>query len=1156
MLKLFYSNRYEVLAEALLDELAHGSPNPWQAESIIVPSSALRRRLELDFASRFGICANVHFTYLAQWLWQQAAQVLTLPEQSLYAKEQLVWRCYRLLDPLDERWMHDDRLGAYLRAADETMRYELAQRVAALFDQYLTYRPDWLATWQEGRSILPPLEGAQQAGQSILTANQTQRGDERWQAELWRFLSAETQTLQTLNEEPGLSMQRFLTELRARAIRATDTPPATSPWPQRVSVFALPTIAPLHLAVLRELANWVDVRLYLLNPCREYWYDIVRTARVAELALAQQIDYQEIGNSLLAEWGRQTQAQLHVLQEMTQDTAVIEAAKYVENPAPTWLAAVQNAILNLQAQPVPIQATAAGIEVHVCHSLSRQLEVLHDRLLALFNDKNENKNKGNPTLEPAEVLVAVPDLVAAAPLIDAVFGNILTGMSGPQRIPYRITGLPPSSINPIARALDSMLTLSEREVALTDLLEWLHVDALAARYGIEATALETVEIWLQTAGARRGFSPEPVAQGASPKRHTFADALMRLYLGYALPEGALPNGDWLPIAGAGGQAELLGRLSRLVDDLDEFAQACATARTAEGWQVLLSTALERFFGTQGHSAPQVAQITEVRQALSQLAEVIHMEAPDTLIPAAVIRRALSAALDDAAPGGVPSGGVTFTAFTSLRSLPYRVICLLGLEQGVLPSVARADEFDLIAAFGRSGDRQRRDDERNLFLDLLLAAREHFWVAYTGRSLRDNAPLPPAAPVDELLDYLAQAVADPGATPEALRAARQRFIIEHPLQSFSSDYFSSTAAGDNPLFTYDTNRAEIAAALALPASQRTQLPPFFAKPLTPHHESGLTFTNFVRFWRHPARALLRDRLGAALSYPASECADTEPFEFDWQARDALATRLLPILLAPDETAEAVSTERNNLSVDTLPTSLLERAARIAQACPELPGGALGEIWRKHELFALTQFAGRVRKAVINSAPYPFALSLTPLWPAALPLPDSRAALADVPVALNGTLPTVTAQGLVLYRYARPSARDYLEAWLHHLVLCTAAPAEIVPRTLWLGKTEVFTFTAVTDAASYLGQLIALYQAGLCHPLHFFPRSAWAAVTENEAVASRVWLGTPQTVGEAQDPYWRAALREPSGETVLDANFMAVARSVFGPLQAHLEVTEER
>ncbi|MGV7247237.1 exodeoxyribonuclease V subunit gamma, partial [Caballeronia sp. M23-90] len=87
---------------------------------------------------------------------------------------------------------------------------------------------------------------------------------------------------------------------------------------ESVSVFALPTMPPLHIALLRELSRWIDVRIYAINPCREFWFDIVSEARVEQLELAGKLDFQEVGHPLLAEWARQTQAQLHMLHELTE----------------------------------------------------------------------------------------------------------------------------------------------------------------------------------------------------------------------------------------------------------------------------------------------------------------------------------------------------------------------------------------------------------------------------------------------------------------------------------------------------------------------------------------------------------------------------------------------------------------------------------------------------------------------------------------------------------------------------------------------------------------------------------------------------------------------------------------------------------------------
>ncbi|WP_241338760.1 exodeoxyribonuclease V subunit gamma, partial [Burkholderia cenocepacia] len=480
MLHLFYSNRHETLADALLEDLAAfpARNGPWAPQQVIVPSAALRRRLELDIAARNGVCANVEFTYLAQWLWAQIGRVLTVPARSPFAPDRLVWRCYRLFAQAADGapWFASPRLAAYLSASDDAMRYELAHRVAAVLDHYLTYRPEWLAAWQAGESVLAG-DGAPRG------ISDAARDDERWQAALWRALLAE------LSDSGTPPAHRFLVEARHLDADAV----ARADWPESVSVFALPTMPPLHVALLRELSRWIDVRVYALNPCREFWFDIVTAAHAEALDAAGRLDYQEVGHPLLAEWGRQTQAQLHMLHELTESAASGDASRFVENPAPTWLARVQNAILELQPEAetgdTPVER---GIEVHVCHSLARQLEVLHDRLLAWFD--------ADASLQPSDVLVAVADLAAAGPLIDAVSG---TAGAGGARVPYRITGLPPSQANPVARVLLDWLALPERQVGAPELVEWLRVDAVAARYDIGAAALETVQTWLAAAGARR-----------------------------------------------------------------------------------------------------------------------------------------------------------------------------------------------------------------------------------------------------------------------------------------------------------------------------------------------------------------------------------------------------------------------------------------------------------------------------------------------------------------------------------------------------------------------------------------------------------------------------------------------------------------------------
>jgi exodeoxyribonuclease V gamma subunit len=1124
MLQLFYSNRYETLVGALLDDLAQAPSDPWTAQPVIVPSAAVRRRLELDIANRQGICANVNFGYLAQWLWAQIGGVIEVPRHSPFAPDRLVWRCYRLLGEADEAlpWNASPRLRTYLDAADASMRYELARRVATVLDHYLTYRPEWLLQWQKGGSIFAS-GAADDSGPRLTGASEAAREDERWQAALWRAVLAEVAELAGNAQTPAAALPpayRFLEEIDRLDLEAI----SQAGWPEAVSVFALPTMPPLHVALLRALSRWVDVRLYVMNPCREFWFDVVSEGRVQALDAAGQLDYQEVGHPLLAEWGRQTQAQLHMLHELTESAASSETGDFTENPEPSWLAAVQNGMLDLRvetdAHELPIER---GIEVHVCHSLSRQLEVLHDRLLGWFDEFDD--------LQPSDVLVAVSDLAAAGPLIDAVFGT--TPLGDTRRIPYRITGLPPSQANPVARLLLDWLALPERSVGAPDLIEWLRVDAVAVRYGIDANSLEAAQEWLAAAGARRGLAPlEPTGEHVPIARHTFADALTRLYLGYAMPDGGEPVDAWLPVEGADGSgAELLGRLSRFVDDIDSFAAHCAIERTPSEWSQLLLDTLAQCFDGGVEFADALAA---VRDALDRMSDAMQAGAEHVTLPAAVVRGALTEALDDPARGGVPWGSVTFSSLTSLRGLPFRVVCLLGMDDGVLPSLARADEFDLMAAFGKAGDRQRRDDERNLFLDLLLAARERLFIAYTGRSIRDNAPLPPAALVDELLDYLAQTSAGEDASPADVERARHAFIVDHPLQAFASDYF----AAQPELFTYNADRAELATLLAAP--QHPAAAPFFDRPLPPEDAAPVAFDEFVRFWRHPARALLRDRLGIVLSDAQGELLDTEPFDLDYAGRDALADRLLPVLLDADTEDDAV---------------MFERVRRVAAASPELPGGATGAVWRARELGALHQLAASVRRELAEGVErLPFVLDVAPRWPDSAELAGALfgphdAALrepAEAPLQLHGTLNLLTGTGQVIFRYAKATARDYLSAWLVHLVYCAARP-DGPRRTVWHGSGESFELTPVAAPLDQLAPLAALFRAGRMLPLRFFPKSAWTRVSESESAAQGVWIND-RVRGESDDPALRIALR--GTPLTLDEPFGSLASIVFKPLIQHL------
>lgn len=1113
MLSLAFSNRYEVVLETLLAHLAAEQPGPFGVREIIIPSTALRRSVELAVAEREGVAANLRFSYLAQWLWGQIGKVVDVGAQSPFAPPVLAWRVFERLG--DAGWCSSHpRLARYLDGADSLMRFELAERVARLFDSYITYRPGWLAEWSAGRR-LPALAGEA-------------HDDEAWQAALWREISA---SLGTRSEHPAAA---FFREIESAGSEALARLPAS------VQVFCLPAMPPLYLEILRRLARHVDVRLYVLNPCREFWFEIVDPRRLSWLAGKQQDLYHEVGNRLLAGWGRQTQAHIDLLFD-GEGAPEVEDGLFVPAGGDSLLAQLQNAVLDLvdlAPGSVALAPDDRSVEVHVCHSLTRELEVLQDRLLSLFAGPNPPR--------PDEIVVVTPDLEAAAPLIEAVFGSVPPA----RRIPWTITGLGQIRVNLVARVLDTALSLAASRFSASRVFELLQQAPVAQRFGLGRGDLEQVHEWLREAGVRWGLDGEHRHALGLPEseRHSLGEGMHRLFLAYALGDvdggGALFAGRIGAGNPEGGDALALGRLWRYVEVLQALQAACAKAHDADGWRAVLQDALASLIPPAAEWADDLRVVQEV---IAELHANMREGGLQAKLPLSLVHAALSALLDDPARGGVPGGVVSFSAMTSLRSLPYRVVCAIGLDDGAVPGSDRSAEFDLMAKQPARGDRQRRHDERNLFLDLLLAAREHLHLSYSGRSARDNSEKPPSVLVAELLDYAARACAPEPLNPESLQATRARLTVVHPLQAFSTQYFIVESGQDPRLASFQQEYCEAlrarlqAAALATLPTVRAGAgeggdddededededgadgsgAPFFAAPLPAPSEEwrSVDLTRLVRFFRHPARFLLRERLGVTLPEGDEELQDDEPFLPDFHGRQALAERLLPTLLA-------------GLDDDSV--------SAVAAAGGEYPGGALGERLLARELGALGDYAAGLRAALASEPlpPVPLALDFE---------------LEGETWTLHGGFGDLRPTGLVRHRYDDVRPNDYIAGWIEHLALCAAAPAGVVLTTEWHSRDGVFRLTACDDARAQLGVLLALYRVGLTQPLHFFPKSAWVWLVNGGSTfkAGQKWSGGGKPeFGERNDPAIRLAFR--GLPDPLDNDFFDNAARVLSPLMACLD-----
>lgn len=1083
MLKLVQSNRLEILADNMLATWPEPAVGDLRPQTIVVPSAAIARWLKYAIADRKGVCCNIDFPYPAQFIWRTFADVLPeIPATSPFDAGSMAWRLYERFGDLGGESDGDSGgdqtlapLRAYLARADARGRMDLARRVAGLLDRYLVLRPDWLQAWREGRLLgLAPLE------------------TERWQAHLWRELLI---GMTGIEQHPKETVFAELARLEATGSDLSAILPA------RINVFGVPLLPPLYCEIFWRLSRFTEMVFFTLNPCREYWADIVSERDLTRMALEDRskAEFREVGHPLLASLGRQRRDNLALLVAISGEEGVAEQDAFAAPTGGALLHRLQRSILDLDDFAAGRDADFGdgSIRIHACHSLTRQLEVLHDQLLARFEACRD--------LRPTDIVVMAPDLDAAAPIIDAVFGT------APARrfIPYAITGRRRADTTPLLHAFATLLTLGASRFDAATIFGLLQSPAIARRFGFDESGLEQISDWLRETGVRWGLDARHRQGHGLPAetRHTWADGIARLLLGYALPgEGMRTFGGLLPCDDVEGNLALaLGRLARALSEMSQLAGTLQIAHRVADWEQIFYRIIQTFFAPE---EAEHAELARLRRAIAAVAEEAAAagisQSIAQSVDVGVIADAIAIQLAAGAPGAVPSGAVTFCGIEALRGIPYRVVCLIGLDDGTFPRNAAPLEFDLMTARPRLGDRARRDDDRGCFLDALLAARDVFYLSYSGRGLRDNAPLPPSIVVGELVDYLGRGF------PGGRDAAMRELAIEHPLQPFSERYFQG-----GRLFSYASEYLATARAASDPVAEKSLLRGLFdgALPAPGDEWRRVDLERLVRFFRHPVKFLLHDRLRIELYDADDEMPAAEPFVLERQAGWKLSARLLAM-------------HRQGLAEDDI--------ARAASAGAELPHAFAGSVALKQQREQVAQFA-----ALLES-----------LEPA-----DRRAPLSfefdAAGIIVTGVLDGLSDAGLFGSRLAKRGVFDLLNAWLRHLVLNCVKPQGVETITRWLTQDFLLTFTPPNDAKALLDALLELYWRGLHSPLLFLPRSALALIESGESEALKKWAsewGTP----ENSDPWYRLLFGEARAD--LPEEFEALAKRILDPLFAHLDQTE--
>ncbi len=897
---VIHGNRLEMLRELLVHWLGQHPLGVLENETILVQSNGIAQWLRLALANPpddplqpgCGIAAALDIQLPSAFLWRAYRAVLgaeQVPRVSPYDKPLLTWRLMRLLPELLAQPDFAQLRRFLEKDITERKQYQLAERLADLLDQYQVYRADWLQAWAAGEACLIDARGEKRP----LPA------DQRWQSALWRAVREDLDDAERDLSRADLH-HRFLQACESLAERPRALP-------RRIVVFGISALPSQSIEALAALARHSQVLLCIHNPCRHYWADIVdgkdllraesRRQRLKP-GMPAEVDESDLhlhAQPLLASWGKQGRDYIRLLDQFDDTERYrdwfdrIDLFDDPEEPveALPLLRQLQQDILDLTPLPDSPRPLAEGdrsLVFQVAHSRQREVEILQDQLLRRFQE--------DPSLRPRDVIIMVPDVDQYAPHVQAVFGRLEP--EDPRYLPFTLADLQSRGRQPLLIALELLLQVNRERFGVSQLFDLLEVPAIQRRFGLAETDLPALHRWITGSGIRWGLDSHQRSALDLPEgleQNTWLFGLRRMLLGYAMGGDVDFRGIQAYGEVGGLEAELVGPLGLLLDELLALREQLLAPLPPARWQATLSALLNDFL--EPADDRDLVLLDHLQNSLEEWRDACDRAGLETPLPLEVVSEHWLSGMDERNLGQRFLGGaVNFSTLMPMRAIPFRVVCLLGMNDGDYPRVQPPMDFDLMAGDYRPGDRSRREDDRYLFLEALLSARDALHISWVGRSVRDNTEQPPSVLVAQLRDHIRQGWRDSaGEDPLA------PLTTEHPLQAFSTAYFHPD--GDPELFTYAREWREVHG--PTPAAGGNSLPP--AAP------DRLGLRQLRNFLRHPVRTFFNERLNVWFESPAEAPGEHEPFGYDSLEQFQLGRELIDAALAAQEPEDGLKDQLN-------------------------------------------------------------------------------------------------------------------------------------------------------------------------------------------------------------------------------------------------------
>lgn len=1085
---IVHGNHLEQLRNLAVTWMCQHPLPPLEPETILVQSNGIAQWLKLAIAEDpandgCGIAAAINIQLPSTFLWQTYRTVLgeqAVPKQSPLDEEPLTWRLLRLLpqclnDPLFnalKQFLADD--------IDQRKHYQLAEQLADLFDQYQVYRSDWLQDWLAGKDQLRNVHG------QVTPVPKEQL----WQPALWRLLLADLGSEVMQTSRAGVH-QQFIEYCQ----QLTQAPKGL---PKRITIFGISALPAQMVEALAILAKFTQVMLYVHNPSRYHWLDIIEGKQLLRHEYRRQKkkinklpiqDLHQHGHPLLAAWGKQGRDYINLLDSYDdpnsyqQRFGIINEGKidlYESPNTDTILGQLQDDILELRALPetraqwpVVNPEQDHSIRFHIAHSPQREVEILQDQLLDLFN-----KDK---SLLPSDIIVMVPNIDQYSPFIQAVFGQV--DKQDKRYIPFTLSDRGKRQVEPLLIALEYLLHLPDSRFAVTDILGLLDVPAIRKRFNWHEQDLPILHRWIHQAGIRWGINAEQRNKLNLPKameQNSWLFGLRRMLLGYAM---GTSDTDWQAIQPfdeiGGNQASLIGSLSQFITVLDDIQQKLAQNLLPLEWATLLRQLLELLF--EPSSPKEEELLNELANLLDDWLTLCEDANLTEQLPLTIVREAWLSGIDkERFTQNFIAGAVSFCTLMPMRAIPFKAICLLGMNDGDYPRPSTHIDFDLMAKDYRPGDRSRREDDRYLLLEALLSARQHLYISWVGRSIRDNSERPPSVLIGQLRDHLVS----------GWRLAKGQNLLNgltqiHALQPFSRRYFHN----DKNWFSYAKEWAGLYQENSTPPAEQ-QLTIFPA-------DTTLTIEELTNFLKHPVRYFFNQRLKVSFAQSREQLEDDEPFSLNGLQRYQITQQLLTNCLIDSQSETKIQ-------------QLLHNNINNLKLTGQLPMAGFGEKLADEFIEQLTPLLEHHRTII---APYQ---QLTNPLPINYQYQDIQLQswLNNLyKIDENNLINCITLPNSLLL------GKDYkwhllIPAWVTQL---TANSCNIPLQTIILGLDCYITLqpTSSEQAIPLLNILISSWQLGMNYPLPVAIKTAFTWLAKNSLeLAQTIYEGTEFSNGECQ------------------------------------------